>query len=161
MTDRSRRDAWLIASGALLLSIGLIVFSNTSPARTGDTIPISITIVPSDSHGLDCSSDVHFGTARCKFDAGGKPQSAQSPLRPYMTIRREIFILAGVFEDASVVQWIKNPQRKGSSDRVRIDCQATLLGTLTSIAVRWKRTDPWGENRDVPVARVGHCRVVR
>ena len=159
MRERSDRYAWFIAIGAVLFSLGLIIFSYKVPKRAGDLISTSITVVPSDSRSLDCSGDLQFGSARCNFDAKGRRQSAQNPLRPYMTVRRETIILTGVFENPQVDGWLKRALRTRINARVTINCQATLLGILTSVAVRWKKLDLWRIVRDIPVARVHDCQV--
>lgn len=160
MRGRSNWKGWFIAIGSILFSLGLIFFSYKSPLHIGDTMPITITVVPSDSYNLNCSGDEHFGSSRCNFDANQRPQSTQEPLRPYMTVRREMFILAGVFEERNVERWVRTARRTGHNTRVTLKCRATLLGFSTSIDVRWRKTGSWNAVKDVPVARVDDCQDV-
>jgi hypothetical protein len=159
--QREPQSTWLVASGAIALSFALLTLGRGHAASAGTSMPISITVVPADAVNLDCSSDTAFGDAGCNFDAQGRPQKVENPLRPYVTTGRELWLLSGVFEAPAVRQWLAQAQRIGSSARVTIDCQGTLLGTLSTIAVRWQTGAAFGNEHRVPVARVGSCRVAR
>jgi hypothetical protein len=158
MTDRT---AWLIVAVALVLSIALLLLGRGKTATIGDSIPILITVIPEDSSKLDCASDMNFDTARCNYDQKRGLQSAQNPLRPYITDRRELWVLTGVFEDPRVGRWHRRAVRTGNNARVTISCQAEILGTAKSIALRWQTDADWDIKREVPIARVRDCRVVQ
>jgi hypothetical protein len=161
-TTRDQTKAnWLIAVGAIALSTILLVAARGHGSNAGARVPISITVIPGDAVNLDCSSNVRFGNVQCNFDARGQPQKVELPLRPYVTTNRELWLLSGVFEQSAVHQWLLQAQYNGSSARVTVDCQGTLLGTLNTIAVRWLKGAAFADEHHVPVASVSDCRVIR
>lgn len=125
----------------------------------GDSMSISITVIPADAVNLDCSGDERFGAIHCAFSAAGKPQPGEKPLHPYVTVGRELLLLSGVFEDSNVSAWLQHARQTGSDARVTLNCKASLLGKLPKIAVRWQTGAAWGKERDVPVAKIHECQV--
>ncbi len=160
MTQHYDWRPWLVAGGALVLAALLLAFGRGHSAKMGDRTPVSITVIPVDSINLDCSSDLSFDSTRCAFDAHGKSQAVEKPLRPYVTTGRELLLLSGVFEAPDVGEWLQKARQTGSEARVTVNCQASVLGKVASIRVRWQTGAGWGTERDVPVARVSDCRVV-
>jgi hypothetical protein len=158
--DQTRAN-WLIAIGAIALSTIVLVAARGHGRSAGTRVPISITVIPGDAVNLDCSSDARFGNVRCNFDGRGQSQKVELPLRPYVTTNRELWLLSGVFEQSAVHQWLLQAQYNGSSARVTIDCQGTLLGTLSTIAVRWQMGAAFADEHHVPAASVSDCRVIR
>jgi hypothetical protein len=126
---------------------------------SGGVLPISITVIPADAVNLDCSSNAKFGDTKCAFDAQGNPQANAKPLHPYVSVSRELFLLSGVFEDPNVNAWLQRARQTGSNARVTLNCQASVLGKLSTVAVRWQSGATWGNERDVPVAAVNGCHV--
>ncbi|GEM_PF-2276461 len=155
------RAEWLFALAVVVASAVLLTWGRGHAAAPGSTFPISITVIPNDSFNLDCSSDAGFGERRCNFDAQGRSRAVPLPLRPYVSTGRELWLLSGVFEQPPVHEWLTRAQRTGSNARVTIDCQATLLGQLEAVAVRWQTGAAFANEKQVPVARVSDCRVVR
>jgi hypothetical protein len=121
---------------------------------------ISITVIPPDAVNLDCSSGVRFGDTQCAFDAAGKPQQVAKPLRPYVTTSRELLLLSGVFEEPNVSTWLQRARQTRSDARVTLNCDVTTLGRLRTVVVRWQTGAAWGQEKDVPVAKVKKCQVV-
>lgn len=121
---------------------------------------ISITVIPPDAVNLDCASGVRFEDTQCAFDSGAKPQPVAKPLRPYVTTGRELLLLSGVFEEPNVGAWLQRARQTGSDARVTLNCDVTMLGRLRSVVVRWQTNAAWGQEKDVPVAKVKKCQVV-
>ncbi len=162
MSERASWQAWMIAGGALLASAGLLLLGRGHAAGVGAIMPLSITLIPQDAVNLDCSSDTGFGVARCAFDSYGRMRSdAMTSLRPYVTTGRELFLLAGVFEESEVQQWLTHARYSGNNARVTVDCRATLLGKLDQVAVRWQAGTAFSNESHVPVAKVDNCHVTR
>jgi hypothetical protein len=120
---------------------------------------ISITVIPADAVNLDCSSNEHFGAIHCAYDAAGKPQPGQLPLRPYVSVGRELILLSGVFEDPNVGRWLQQARQTGSQARVTVNCQADVLGKVSTIALRWQAGATWSNEAGVPTAKVRDCKV--
>lgn len=159
--DGQDKRAWLIVLAAIVGSLALLAWGRGHASAPGAHFPLSITVIPADAVNLDCSTDAHFGEVRCNFDAQGRSRSVSLPLRPYVTTGRELWLLSGVFEQPAVHDWLTQARRTGSSARVTIDCQATLLGQLRSVPVRWQSGAAFASESDVPVASVSDCRVIR
>lgn len=160
VTAESRRD-WLIAAAAIMGAVGLLICGRGQASSPGSQVPISITVVPADATNLDCSSDARFGPVRCNFDASGRQDPVDQPLRPYVTTGRELYLLSGVFEQPEVNQWLQRARATGNSARVTVDCEATMLGQLGSVPVRWQTGAAFAPEQNVPVARVSNCRITR
>lgn len=156
----TRRD-WMIAASVIIGAAGLLIGGRGQASSPGSQMPLSITVVPADATNLDCSSDAHFGAVRCNFDASGRQEPVDQPLRPYVTTGRELYLLSGVFEQPEVSQWLQRARATGSSARVTIDCDATMLGQLGSVPVRWQTGAAFAPEQNVPVARVSNCRITR
>ena len=162
MTSVNGRKDWWIAFGWHLVDFGARFRHSGGGRRAamGEAISISITSDTANSAiNLDCSGDEHFGTIHCAFDAAGKPQPGQKPLRPYVTLGRELILLSGVFEDTSVSGWLLHARQTGSQARVTLNCQASLLGKLSKTAVRSELAPHSAPERDVTVAKVSNCQV--
>ncbi len=160
MSAREQWNPWWVAV-AILTSAGLVLaFGRGRPGPIHEAMSFSITVVPADSVNLDCSSNEQFGAIHCAFDAKGRPQPGPNPLRPYVTVNRELLLLSGVFEEPRVGAWLQQARRVGSEARVTLNCRGSLLGKLSTIAVRWQAGAGWGNERDVPVAKVRDCQVV-
>jgi hypothetical protein len=67
--------------------------------------------------------------------------------------------LTGVFEDPSVNAWLQQARLTVSGARVTVSCQATMLGEISAVGVRWQTGAKWGIERNVGVARVSQCSV--
>jgi hypothetical protein len=162
MSELHIRQAWLLAGSAILISAGLLVWGRGHAAGIGANMPLSITIIPQDAVNLDCSNDANFSGTRCNYDSYGRLRDDnQMGLRPYVTTGRELFLLAGVFEQGEVQQWLTRARYSGNFARVTVDCQATLLGKLDTVAVRWQAGAAFANESSVPVARVSDCHVSR
>lgn len=161
MSAREHWNPWWITMVALLLAALLLAFGRGHPSGISQSMTFAITVVPADAVNLDCSSDQRFGDVYCAYDGRGLPAPASNPLRPYVTVGRELILLSGVFEESHVNTWLQGARRGGSNERVRLDCKAMRLGELPNIAVRWQNGAAWGLEHKVPVAKVETCTLSR
>jgi len=160
MSIHDNLNPWWVAGTAVILAGALLAFGRGRPAATAESMSISITVIPPDAVNLDCSSGVRFGDTQCAFDAAGKPQQVAKPLRPYVTTSRELLLLSGVFEEPNVSTWLQRARQTRSDARVTLNCDVTTLGRLRTVVVRWQTGAAWGQEKDVPVAKVKKCQVV-
>jgi len=156
---REQWNPWWVAGAALGISAALLAFGRGHPKGTQGAMSLAITVIPADSVNLDCSSDQRYADIHCAFDANGNPLPGAHPLRPYVTVGHELILLSGIFEEPRVSEWLHTAQRVGSGERVTLDCKATMLGTVQHIAVRWQNGAAWGQEHNVPVAKIQACTV--
>ena len=159
MIARGSWNPWWVALAALVVSSLLLLFGRGRSSSLHESMSFSITVVPADALNLDCSSNEHFGSIHCAFDASGKSQAGPNPLKPYVTVNRELLLLSGVFEDPRVSVWLQQSRHTGSDNRITLNCQASLIGKVSTIAVRWQTGANWGHERDVPVAKIRECQL--
>jgi hypothetical protein len=157
MMARERWNPWWVVLSALVLAA--LLLGRGHPNGMRESMVLSITVIPPDASNLDCSGDQRFGDIHCAYDAQGRPLAGTNPLRPYVTIGRELILLSGIFEDPAVNGWLQAARHVGSSERVTLECKATTLGKLQTIAVRWQNGAAWGQEHNVPAAKVQGCTV--
>jgi hypothetical protein len=161
MSARENWNPWSVTLAALVIAALLLAFGRGHPGHVSDSMSFAITVVPADSVNLDCSSDQRFGDVHCAYDGEGRPMPGANPLRPYVTVGRELILLSGVFEEPRVSHWLSQARAAGANERVTLDCKASMLGKLPQVAVRWQIGAAWGKEHEVPVAKIQSCTVGR
>lgn len=156
--ERIGRD-WLIAGGAIVLSVLLLSFGGGHAPAQGDRVPVALTIIPADEKNLGCSSSAEVSGLRCAFDAEGRPTTAARPLRPFVTLGRELVLISNLFELDSVKDFLARSRKKRSNDRVTLRCKAELKGTLRDFGVHWQAADPFERTKSASVLLASECRV--
>ena len=159
MITRENWNPWWVTLGALLVAGLLLAFGRGHKGGVAQSMSFAITVVPADAVNLDCSGEQHFGDVHCAYDGQGRPSPGGNPLRPYVTVGRELILLSGVFEHPPVKNWLDGARRVGSNERVTLDCKAALLGDLPEISVRWQYGAGWGKEHNVLVAKIQTCTV--
>jgi hypothetical protein len=101
----------------------------------GSTKMIEITLVREDKEGLACSSDLDFEGNRCLFGSGGRALGESGPdekhtLRPYNTVRNELFVGAGLWSSPGLPKELPK-------ERFSVVCNYRVLGVAKSMALRW------------------------
>ncbi len=152
-----RAREWQITLAALGVGLLLLAFGSGSPAAAGEPLTVSVTVVPSDARNLACASGAVVDGVRCAFDEAERPVSARAPLRPYVTVGRELVLLSGVFEQEAVGAWARRHRR--GEPRVTLECTGTHLGRVPEARVRFHPTASWDVRREIPAARVESCRI--
>ena len=158
LAQRIGRD-WLIAGAALLLAALLLAFGGGRAPSTGDRVPVSLTIIPADEKNLGCSSDAEVAGLRCAFDGDGNPAAVTQPLRPFVTLGRELVLISNLFELDSVKDYLARARKKRSNDRVTLRCKAQLKGTLRDFGVHWQAEDRFERVQSASVLVASECRV--
>ena len=124
--------------------------------RVGGTHLIEITLIPEDVRNLACSSDNTFDGLHCGYHRNGTPFGSsgsddESTIRPYNTVKNELFLAAGL--------WSSPEMRKGlPKERFSVTCNYSIVGVTRSVALRWGPTAPFGPvQTSVPVGRLSNC----
>jgi hypothetical protein len=124
--------------------------------RVGGTHLIEITLIPQDVHNLACSSDNEFDGLRCGFHRNGAPFGSagsddETTMRPYNTVKNELFLAAGLWSSATMRGTIPK-------ERFSITCNYSIVGVTKSVSLRWGPTAPFGPvQASVPVGRLSNC----
>jgi hypothetical protein len=101
----------------------------------GSTKMIEITLVREDKEGLACASNVNFEGNRCLFGDNGRDLGASAPdelhtLRPYNTVRNELFVGAGLWNSPGLPAQLPK-------ERFSVVCNYHVLGVAKNMALRW------------------------
>jgi hypothetical protein len=149
--------SWWVAFAAILLGSLLFAFGRGSLPKAGQSTTYAITVIPLDARTLACASDTVLSGRRCGFDGKSQLVPGERPLRPYVTVGRELVLLAGVFESSSVAAWLAAAQRTGDETRVTLNCYARILGTMTEVSVRWAVDGAFQSEHSVMSADIEDC----
>jgi hypothetical protein len=122
----------------------------------GGTHLIEITIIPEDVRNLACSGDTEFDGLRCGYHRNGSPFGSSgaddaTTLRPYNTVKNELFLAAGLWS---------SPAMRGTvpKERFSIACNYSIVGVTKSVSLRWAPTGSFGPvQTSVPVGRLSNC----
>jgi hypothetical protein len=154
----SRWDWGTTAAGIALAAVILFIGGHGG-AAPGAPSSFMVTVVPADAAGLGCAGGPSSAREVCGFDDEGRPTAATRPLRPFVTVRSELVLLSGVFEEDHVESWLRQALAAHSSNRVTLDCRGRFLGRSGAVKTRFAAGSPWQAQRDVTVGRVEACRV--
>lgn len=128
--------------------------------NAGQEVEVDITLVSADRNDLACSSTEEVGGKHCAFESATKasPKGSNDDktlLRPYMTVKHEPLLAAGVWSE---------PILKGAlpNDRFSIRCKYKVEGKVKKHSSRWKSTGEWFEERDEwPAGSVSGCTMIK
>jgi hypothetical protein len=145
-----------------LVGVGsLLLFSvRGRGAAAGDIISASITLVPSDRGELACALAENVGPYRCAF-SDGTSQSVPAPaventLTPCLTTARAPFLVAGLFEEPTVRNYLSTST---DDQRFTAVCSLKLVASVPAYAVRFRADAAWGKAGPAWVAQPLSCRV--
>jgi hypothetical protein len=108
----------------------------------GQTVDLELTVVPSDSKDLACSSAEDVGGKKCQFETPGKPYApAQTDdkkiLKPYTTTDRIQIIGAGLWAEPAL------DPAKLPNTRFSVKCKYKIEAKMKSPGIRWAGEGPW------------------
>lgn len=149
--------AWQIAIGTLLVGATVFFFGRGDIPRAGQSTNYAITVVPSDATALACASNLTMSGRRCGYDEQARPVGVEKPLRPFVSIGRELLLLSGVFESSSVAAWLADAQKRGDDARVTLNCYARLTGAMPRVLVRWAPEGEFQPEQNVMSAEIEDC----
>jgi hypothetical protein len=152
---------WQRALFAMLLAGGVLAFGRGRPSAGSGRFEISTTVVANDATDLNCDSTLDLNGQRCAFASGRQVAQLDDHrvLRPFVSVQGEVVLLAGVFQSPRVSEWLGATRARHGSERVRLDCRATYLGSFEKVGVRWRDADKFEARENVRAARIEACRV--
>lgn len=144
---------------AIAISLSSLAFFRGRPSKHSEVFSVATTLVPSDIVDLACDAAPAVGGERCAF-AGGHPDATlKHPLRPFVTLDREVILLRGVFESPAVAARVSAARRAGSKETLTLDCRVKFLGLLAEAGVRWREGDAFSRQRELRVGAVKDCQL--
>ena len=120
--------------------------------KPGAVVDAPVTLVTIDKIGLACAAEEGIKDTQCAYSNPGKPTKPkprpEKTLAPYVTTDRQLFLIAGLFEQPAVDERYRQepPGDKASKDLKRFvaNCKVRLLGQMEA-RTRWDRGGKWGE----------------
>ena len=149
-------DWVLVAIGIAIAIVGFTY--RGSPPGVGSVIKAELTLVPFDAGQLACASNRQFETFRCAFGADGKPGPlTDRPVVPAVTVTRELFFVAGLFQDPTLAEYVRTHRNK-PQERFTATCRIRLIEHVDDVLVRF-RGPAFAPAEPGWVADVQSCRV--
>jgi hypothetical protein len=159
--DILQQRQWWVTAATLVAAALIFFLGHGSQANPGQPTTYVVTVVPGDALGLACASSVSIGSRRCAYDDRQQASGVERPLRPYVTVGRELVLLSGVFESPQVQEWLTQARRANDDARVTLTCRGKWLGSVATTAVRWAPDGQFQPEHDVMSAEVSDCAVQR
>jgi hypothetical protein len=157
---RLRSDArvwdWLLVAAGVGLAIAGFAYRG-SPPRVGSVVRAEFTLVPLDARSLSCASDRVYESYRCAYRIDGTPTAVERPIVPVVTVGREVYFAAGLFQDPALVEYLNGPGRR-SQKRFTASCRIQLIERASDLRTRF-RNEPFALAEPAWVANVLACRV--
>jgi hypothetical protein len=148
---------WAAVAAALVLAVPLWRTKNRGP-EAGDVVEEPITLVPEDRERLSCALDHAVGRYACAFRSETEktePAPAKDAvLAPCMTTSRSMYLVAGLFEERNVAQYLS---RHYENRRFTAQCKLRLLELVDRYELRFRSETPWGKGQAAWVAEPVSC----
>jgi hypothetical protein len=131
----------------------------------GKPVDAPITLITADREDLACAMDKSVGKYRCEFPAPGKtwpqPPTNAEKLMPYFTVDRQMYLIAGLWDQESVALRYKNEPPQGkpreSLKRFVAHCRLHLVQKVEGFQTRWQAAGNWGNAEAAWVADIVGC----
>lgn len=169
--SQSNVQFWLVFAGMIVAVLlwnqrGTPGKSSAPMLQPGVIIDAPITLVTADRNDLSCAMDSAVSGYACAFSAPDKPNAAlpaaDHVLAPYMTTQGQLFLVAGLFEQAPVDErYRKEPpegKKRETLRRFTAQCKIKLVGEVEA-RLRWAQNGPWGEPARAWTAVPAGCKV--
>lgn len=144
---------------AIAVSLASLAFLRGRPSKTSEAFSVATTIVPNDIVDLACDAARAVGRERCAFSGGTRDTKLKQPLRPFVTLEREVILLRGLFESPAVAAQVSAARKARSKETFTLDCRVTFLGVLAEVGVRWREGDAFSPQRELRAGAVQDCRI--
>jgi hypothetical protein len=164
-----RAQLWMVGVGLLVAAAlwrtrGAI---QIRPQLTeGLAIDVPITLVAADRDDLACALPQEVAGMHCGFSGPDQPWPTTDRaqlLAPYMTLDRELFVVAGLFEQPAIRDRAQAdlalPRPRDAQPRFTAHCTLELVEQVQGLQLRWRAQDRFGAPTAVWVARARNCRV--
>lgn len=153
----SRVQFWIVFAGMIVAVLlwnqrGTPGKSTAAILQAGAIIDAPITLVTADRNDLACAMASDVSGYACAYSAPDKPNgslpAADHVIAPYMTTQGQLFLVAGLFEQAPVDErYRKEPpegKKRETLRRFTANCKIKLVGEVEA-RLRWAQNGPWGE----------------
>ncbi len=133
------------------LTVGVVLFEyrgSLGPLRPGLRIERAVTLVTADRDGLACASAESVDGYACAFDGNHQPRppGARGTLAPAMSVHRELFFIANLFQEPTVKKRYESEppgqRRPEELRRFEADCRFDVLGKMKA-RNRWGANNVW------------------
>jgi hypothetical protein len=155
----------------ILMVVGIVVVWQLWDWRSnvtgpGKAVDAPITLITADRDDLACAMDRTVGKYRCEVPAPGKtwpqPPSTTEKLMPYFTTDRQMYLIAGLFEQPTVAaRYTADPPQGQPRDKLRrfvAHCRLHLVQKVEGVQTRWQANGNWNNAEPTWVAEiVGNC----
>lgn len=122
---------WALVGATLVCSVVIFFGTRGSALRSGGTRTVALTVTPADETGLRCYSNKDFEGHTCQGNA-------PSRLAPYVTVDRELVVLAGVFSHPAVrAESARRSTMPKDRQRFSVSCRIKHLAFSGSIKIRF------------------------
>jgi hypothetical protein len=131
----------------------------------GKPVDAPITLITADRDDLACAMEKAVGKYRCEVPAPGKtwpqPPSNAEKLMPYFTTDRQMYLIAGLWDQESVALRYKNEPPQGQPreklKRFVAHCRLHLVQKVEGFQTRWQANGNWGNAEPAWVAEIVGC----
>lgn len=131
----------------------------------GKPVDAPITLITADRDDLACAMDRTIGKYRCEVPAPGKtwpqPPSNAERLMPYFTTDRQMYLIAGLWDQESLALRYKNDPPQGQPreklKRFVAHCRLHLVQKVEGFQTRWQAGGNWGNSDPAWVADIVGC----
>ena len=168
-SSKSQMKIWIAIAIGVVVAL-LLVFKpggnaqTTGAASVGSTVNGDLTLVTADRNELECAAANSVQTYQCGFvdDKQARTIDEKVKLRPYMTVDRQLYLIAGLFLEPAVQQRFNTePPNKPRSElkRFTAKCKIKIVGELDGVKLRWQTDGAWEAPKKFPVATVSGCAI--
>ena len=157
----TNRLEWLLVVATAGLATLLTAFGRGHEPQIGDTLDITVTVIPADQRRLACAWEERIAGLSCAY---AQP-TAKSPSRkleekkrlaPYVSVDGQLVILAGVFASEEVASAAKLHKRSRDK-RFRVRCSVKLIAQRANIPIRFSHRDAFKPADLTWVGRAENC----
>jgi hypothetical protein len=164
-----RTQLYLVGMGLLVAALiwnGRGKIPRRPALAPGVVIEAAITLVAADRDDLACSLGRELEGLHCAFAAENRawPEADRARLlAPYMTLDRELFLVAGLFEQQELAQRAERDlavtRDRDAQPRFTAFCRLELVELLRDVQTRWSPIGAWSPPSEAWVVRPNDCRI--
>jgi hypothetical protein len=144
--------------------LALVLFSiRGGGLGKGDVIDAPLTLTTADRDQLSCAMAAPVRGHRCGFTPSGEPTGEATPLAPYLTTTRTLFLLPGLFQQPALAARVaEEPPEDRPPESLRrfvAQCRVRILERAEGVHIRFSSTAPFGPPETAWVAEILDCQV--
>lgn len=152
------RREWMLLGAGLLLAVAGFLYRG-SPRAGGTLVWADLTLVPEDAIRLACAAGQDFSGFRCAHGAdGARVPGVARPLVPAVTTGRELYFVAGLFQDPDLARHLASVRGR-PSERFTARCRLRLIERTREVRVRFQLDAPFAPAEPGWVADAVSCQL--